>query len=217
MCGRSSPKPEPVTLVSTRHGAAATLACMSPIDRDSSGAGRRLLPAELTARQPDSRQLPRLPRLPVVAVLENVRSLWNVGSMFRTADAARLDRLFLCGFTGHPPRPEIDKTALGACAVVPWEYWTSATEACAWLRERGYQLMALERTTHSVDLETAALQPPLGFVVGNEVTGVSDEVLDLCHGALEIPMAGRKESLNVAVAFGVAAFTLRRRLANAER
>jgi tRNA G18 (ribose-2'-O)-methylase SpoU len=186
---------------------------MSSDDTHPDDGGRRRRADELTRDRPGSRRLARLERLPVVAVLENIRSLWNVGSMFRSADAMRLDRLLLCGYTGHPPRPEIDKTALGASAYVPWEYWSSAVEACAWLRDRGTQILALEHTTTSVDLETIELRPPLAFVVGNEVMGVSDEVLALCQGAIEIPMAGRKESLNVAVAFGVAAYALRRRLA----
>lgn len=185
---------------------------MEPTEPKPVGAGSPLSSPAIARRS--RKALPRSgpQRLPVIAVLENIRSLWNVGSMFRSADATLLDRLLLCGYTGHPPRPEIEKTALGACATVPWEYWSSAPEACTWLRSRGYQLLALEPTTHGTDLETVALRPPIAFVVGNEVTGVSDEVLGICEGAVEIPMAGLKDSLNVAVAFGVAAYVLRRRL-----
>jgi 23S rRNA (guanosine2251-2'-O)-methyltransferase len=173
-------------------------------------AGRRLHPAELAARHGDD--VGARPRLPVCAILENIRSLWNVGSMFRSADAARLQGLHLCGYTPHPPREEIDKTALGAVDHVPWQYWTTAADACDWLRARGYRLLALEHTDRSVDIDAVPLGPRVAFVVGNEVMGVSDTVLARCDAAMDIPMYGHKESLNVAVAFGVAAYTLRRRL-----
>jgi len=153
-----------------------------------------------------------LPRRPIVAVLENIRSLGNVGSIFRSSDAVRLGELVLCGFTGHPPREEIDKTALGTTESVPWSYWTRSTEALRWLRESGYQILALEHTTRSRRLEEIELTAPVAFVVGNEVEGVSEEALALCDAAVEIPMDGMKESLNVAVAFGVMAYGLAARL-----
>ncbi len=174
--------------------------------------GRRLSADELTARQPQASELSTLPRLPLVGVLENIRSLWNVGSMFRTADALRMEQLYLCGYTAHPPRKEIEKTALGASEVVPWQYWSRGREAVECLRASGYQIIALEHTTPSQPVEEIRLEAPVAFVVGNEVTGVSDEILAVCDTAAEIPMAGLKESLNVAVAFGVAAFSMGRRL-----
>jgi tRNA G18 (ribose-2'-O)-methylase SpoU len=157
-------------------------------------------------------ELPDNNPVQVCAVLENIRSLWNVGSMFRSADATGLQALHLCGYTPHPPRDEIDKTALGAVEHVLWQYWTRALDACQWLRARGYQLVALEHTQHSVDVETIELRAPVAFVVGNEVSGVSQPVLSACDATMDIPMYGHKESLNVAVAFGVAAYSLRRRL-----
>ena len=178
------------------------------------GAGRKLDPEELTAARPSDDVLRSEARLPVAAVLENIRSLWNVGSMFRTADATRLDSLHLCGYTPHPPRPEIDKTALGATEFVPWRYWTKAPDACHWLRAHGFRVLALELTTRSAPLDTIPIDRPLAFVVGNEVTGISDETLSHCDGAIDLPMAGRKESLNVAVAFGVCAYGLRQRVLN---
>jgi 23S rRNA (guanosine2251-2'-O)-methyltransferase len=180
---------------------------------DDSTAGRRLNPAEIAALRPVAADLAVLRRAVLVGVLENIRSLGNVGSMFRSADATRIERLLLCGFTGHPPRREIEKTALGAQDSVPWEYWTRAAQACQHLRATGYLVLALEHTTRSIPLEQVELPGPTAFVVGNELAGVSDEVLAVCDAAVEIPMAGVKESLNVAVAFGVAAYALRAKLA----
>ena len=175
------------------------------------------VPAEpLSGRRLDSEELKQLQavansplaRRPLIGVLENIRSMGNVGSMFRTADATLLERLVLCGYTAHPPREDIEKTALGACETVPWEYWGHATQAIDWLRAQGYRVLALERTTTSVPLDQVTLEGPTAFVVGNEVAGVSDAVLDVCDGAVEIAMGGAKESLNVAVAFGVCAYGL---------
>lgn len=151
---------------------------------------------------------------PVHGLLENVRSLWNVGSIFRSADGAGVGRLYLCGFTGHPPRDEIAKTALGAQDAVPWEYWSRAAEACRWLRENDYQVLALDTGDDAVPVEEVSLRAPVAFVVGHEITGVSAETRAECEGVVSLPMHGMKDSLNVAVAFGVAAYTLRRRLAD---
>lgn len=148
---------------------------------------------------------------PLVAVVENVRSLWNVGSMLRSADGAGLLRVLLCGFTPHPPRREISKTALGAEETVEWEFWSSAAQACAHLAEQGYQILALETGETSQDIEEVDLDPPVAFVVGNEVEGIRPDTLSVCHARVDLPMHGQKDSLNVAVAFGIAAYTLRRR------
>lgn len=147
----------------------------------------------------------------IVAVVENVRSLWNVGSMFRSADGAGLARILLCGFTPHPPRKEITKTALGAEERVDWEFWSSAAQACEHLRELGYQIVALETGPGSQDLEEVELRPPVAFVVGNEVEGIRESTLRVCDAHASLPMHGHKASLNVAVAFGIAAYSLRRR------
>lgn len=149
------------------------------------------------------------PSPPTVAVLENVRSMGNVGSMFRSADGAGVGRLLLCGFTPHPPRKEIEKTALGATDSVPWEYWTRAADACLWLRAQGYRVVGLERTGTSRPLAGFAPEGPTAFVVGHEVDGIQDTTLEQCDEIRHIPMAGEKASLNVAVAFGIAAYALR--------
>ncbi|HKI84712.1 MAG TPA: TrmH family RNA methyltransferase, partial [Candidatus Krumholzibacteria bacterium] len=124
-------------------------------------AGRRLSSGELKSLHPSAPELLKLPRRPVMGVLENIRSLGNVGSIFRSADAVRFEQLYLCGYTGHPPRPEIEKTALGATQSVPWSYWSKSTEALLWLRESGYQILALEITTKSAPLDEIELHSPV--------------------------------------------------------
>jgi tRNA G18 (ribose-2'-O)-methylase SpoU len=137
--------------------------------------------------------------------------MYNVGSIFRTADAMRVERVILTGYTPQPPRPEISKTALGADLTVPWSYERSITDAIVALRHGGTTVIAVELTTTSVpvaNLSTLlpAASPSCALVLGNELTGVSDEVLALCDGAVEIPMYGVKHSLNVAVAAGIALY-----------
>ncbi|MGI4834517.1 MAG: RNA methyltransferase [Janthinobacterium lividum] len=142
---------------------------------------------------------------PVVLVLDNVRSLHNVGAVFRTADAFALEKLYLCGVTGRPPHREITKTALGSTESVAWEHVPTTLGAAQQLKAAGYQLVAVEQTTASVLLPQfqPALGSPLALVLGNEVFGVDDEVLVLCDAAVEIPQLGTKHSLNVSVAAGV--------------
>lgn len=149
-------------------------------------------------------------RCPVYALLDNVRSAWNVGSMFRTADAAGLAGLYLCGITATPPRPDLEKTALGAQRTVPWDYWPRTEDALVHLRGRGVLLVALECADDAVTMEQAASRHPLCFVVGNEVEGLADHVRALCDQTAMIPMHGHKESLNVAVSFGLMAYASRR-------
>jgi tRNA G18 (ribose-2'-O)-methylase SpoU len=143
-----------------------------------------------------------------VALLENVRSLWNVGSMFRTADGAGIGRLLLAGITGCPPRPEISKTALGAEEVVPWETAPDAPAAARGLKEAGYRLVVLETGPGSRPIERIDPGGRLCLVVGHEVAGISAELCALADVMASLPMRGVKTSLNVAVAFGVAAYTL---------
>jgi len=148
-------------------------------------------------------------RHPVILLLYNIRSMWNVGSMFRTADAAGIEKIILCGYTATPPRKEIAKTALGAEDTVPWEYYADPVDAITILRECGVKIFALEITTGSVPY--TAVKPadfPLCLVVGNEVDGIEARVLDCCDDVLEIPQYGIKHSLNVAVAAGVALFEM---------
>jgi tRNA G18 (ribose-2'-O)-methylase SpoU len=150
-------------------------------------------------------------RCPVYGLLDNIRSAWNVGSMFRTADAAGLAGLYLCGMTATPPRADLEKTALGASASVAWDYWSDPLAAVRAIRERGIQVVALETTPDAAPYDAFPYRYPVCFVVGHEVQGVSPEVIAACDAAVAIPMHGGKESLNVAVSFGIMAYAARRR------
>lgn len=172
----------------------------------------RLPHDELLARRLTVDEALAARRHPVVAVLENVRSLYNVGSCFRTADAMLLERLVLTGYTPHPPRPEIDKTALGATSTVPWRYEHDTATAINGLKEEGYTIVAVEIAEEAMPLDGESLPgSPVALVFGNELGGVSDAALALCDSAVAIPMYGVKHSLNVAVAFGIATWEFVRR------
>jgi tRNA G18 (ribose-2'-O)-methylase SpoU len=144
-------------------------------------------------------------RLPLVALLDGVRSLWNVGSMFRSSDACGVERLILTGITGCPPRREIEKTALGAELAVAWDYRADALAALDEVRGAGYAPVALEDAPGAVSVAAFAWPARTCLVVGNEVAGISPRVLAACPARVRIPMYGIKGSLNVAVAFGIAA------------
>lgn len=148
--------------------------------------------------------------MPSYALLDNVRSVWNVGSMFRTADAVGLGGLYLCGMTATPPRPDMEKTALGATLSVPWDFWPDAAAAAHQVKERGLALIALEQAPGAAPWDAFDYPFPHCFVVGHEVRGVAPGILALADHVVEIPMAGVKHSLNVAVSFGVLAFAIRR-------
>lgn len=149
-------------------------------------------------------------KLPVVVVLDNVRSLNNVGSFFRTCDAFALEAIFLCGITATPPSREIHKTALGAELTVAWRYFEHTADALKELRSGGYQLWAVEQVEGAISLETLRVERDvkLAVVFGNEVDGVSQEAVDACQGAIEIPQRGTKHSLNVSVCAGVVLWEL---------
>ncbi|HAK00537.1 MAG TPA: RNA methyltransferase [Bacteroidales bacterium] len=144
-------------------------------------------------------------KFPLILVLDNVRSMMNIGSIFRTADAFMLESILLCGITATPPHREIQKTALGATETVNWKYFERTTDAVAWLKEQGYTIYALEQVVGSIDLRSFAPQKDAKYavVLGNEVNGVDTGVLQLCDGCVEIPQFGTKHSLNVAVATGM--------------
>lgn len=144
-------------------------------------------------------------KFPLVLVLDNVRSMMNIGSVFRTADGFLLESLWLCGITAKPPHREIQKTALGATETVAWRYFEKATEAVLLLKEQGYRVFALEQAVGSINLRDfrPIVGQPHAIVLGNEVKGVDSDVLALCNGCLEIPQFGTKHSLNVAVAAGI--------------
>lgn len=147
----------------------------------------------------------RSPKTPLVVVLDNVRSLNNIGSIFRTCDAFAVRRLVLCGISRTPPSPEIHKTALGAEDTVEWSYRESTLDAVDELRQAGYTVCCLEQVEGSVSLEDFRPDPDgrYAFVAGHEVDGVSQQVVDACDICLEIPQRGTKHSLNVAVSTGI--------------
>ncbi len=146
-------------------------------------------------------------------ICDNIRSLENIGSLFRTADALAVDKIFLCGITGKPPSHKISKTALGAEKTVPWEYHKQTWRLVKQLKSQGIFVVALEQTKKSILLGSASrrIKFPLALVIGHEVKGVSSSVLKLADAIIEIPMFGQKESLNVAVAFGIAGYEINKK------
>lgn len=164
-------------------------------------------------------------KMPIVVVLDNIRSMHNVGSVFRTADAFLVQGIYLCGFTPQPPHRDIHKTALGATETVDWIYFDTTVSAVRALREAGYTVFAVEQTEGSVLLQEVCSRfsgagggsatgggsvgsGPLAVVFGNEVEGVGAEALALCDGAIEIPQWGMKHSLNISVAAGIVLWEL---------
>ncbi len=150
--------------------------------------------------------------LPVILVLDNLRSMHNVGSLFRTADAFGLECLYLCGITATPPHREIHRTALGATESVAWRHFNAALEAVHLLKQQGIQIVAIEQTGKSIPLALGGqhLKSRFALVFGNEVNGISGEILDQADLVLEIPQFGIKHSLNVSVAAGIVIWELTR-------
>lgn len=139
-------------------------------------------------------------------IAHNIRSLYNVGTMFRTADALGVDQLFLTGYTGQPPRKEISKVALGAEESVPWQHYKSLTYLLNKLKKEGVKIVILEKSKNSIDYTKFKPNFPLALIVGNEVRGVSPDTLKKADKVIELPMKGIKESLNVGVALGAAGY-----------
>jgi tRNA G18 (ribose-2'-O)-methylase SpoU len=162
--------------------------------------------------------LHKVKKLPVYVVLNSIRSSYNVGSIFRTSDGAMIEKLYLCGYTPYPPHPNLPKgnkdvlkTSLGSTQSVCWEYIKDPKEVIKQMKEKGIKVCALELTSKSFpyyELKNDIV--PLCLVIGNEITGVSQELLDMCDFSIEIPQFGIKQSLNVAVAYGVTIFELRK-------
>lgn len=172
---------------------------------------RKLETAEIGQNRIDPRRTAGAQRAPIYGLLDNIRSLYNVGSIFRSADGVFLEELLLAGFTPHPPRKEIEKTALGATITIPHRYFRNPLDAVAAARERGARICVLEQTTSSRPYSTVSpAEFPICLVVGNELTGVSPALVSAADFAIDIPMYGTKHSLNAAVAFGIAVFELRR-------
>ena len=143
-------------------------------------------------------------KLPLAVILDEVRSLHNIGSVFRTSDAFLVERIYLCGITATPPHPEMHKTALGAEDTVDWKYVKHTLEAVEELHNEGYTVLAIEQVEGSTMLDELELEPDKKYaiVMGNEVKGVQQEVIDACDGCIEIPQYGTKQSLNVSVTTG---------------
>ncbi len=171
---------------------------------------RKLSHEELLVRQKRTQENERC--LPFCAVLNNIRSLYNVGSVFRTADGAGLEKLYLCGITGCPPDNQISKTALGAEKKITWEYRKNAAELLTELKSLGYRIVFLEQLDNSIPYQDYKPTGAVCLVLGNEVSGVSDELVKLCDETVEIEMSGLKNSLNVSVAFGIVAYHIRNQL-----
>lgn len=151
-------------------------------------------------------------KLPLIMVLDNVRSLHNVGSVLRTADAFRIEAVYMCGITATPPSAEIHKTALGAEDSVAWQYFEDTLQAVEKLKTEGYTVLAVEQVEGSLKLGDFAFEPQKKYalVMGNEVKGVRQDVVDACHQALEIPQYGTKHSMNVSVTAGIVMWEVER-------
>ena len=172
---------------------------------------KKLTHDEISINRSKIEDLHKVKKLPVYVVLNSIRSNYNVGSIFRTSDGAMIEKLYLCGYTPHPPKKEILKTALGATESVSWEYVKDAKGIITKLKSQGIGICALELTDASKKYyEISNNDFPICLLIGNEITGVSQELIDLCDFSIEISQYGIKQSLNVAVAYGIAIFELRK-------
>jgi len=152
----------------------------------------------------DIKQFQNAPKRPLTVVLDQVRSLNNIGSVFRSCDAFRVEELILCGISTPPPHREIHKSALGAEYAVSWRYFKQTTDAVKELKSKGFYLIGIEQTEHSIPLNSLnTLNIPIALIFGHEIHGVSQEVIDLCDTTVEIPQFGTKHSFNVAVSAGI--------------
>ena len=179
---------------------------------------KKLTHDEIAKNRSNLDSIHKVKKLPVYVVLNSIRSSYNVGSIFRTSDGAMIQKLFLCGYTPYPPHPELPlgkkdvlKTSLGATESIKWEYVKDPKDVIRQMKQDGIKVCALELTDKSFPYyELKKDSFPLCLVVGNEITGVSQELLDMCDFSIEIPQFGIKQSLNVAVAYGVTIFELRK-------
>ena len=172
---------------------------------------KKLTHEEISCKRSTLDTLHTVKKLPVYVILNSIRSSYNVGSIFRTSDGVMIEKLFLCGYTPHPPKKEVLKTALGSQESVVWEFQKDAKEVILSLKAKGIKICGLELTESSIPHFNLNKENfPLALVVGNEITGVSQDLLDLCDFSIEIPQFGIKQSLNVAVAYGISIFEMRR-------
>jgi tRNA G18 (ribose-2'-O)-methylase SpoU len=172
---------------------------------------KKLTHDQISEKRSTLETIHKVNRLPVYVILNSIRSSYNVGSIFRTSDGAMIEKLYLCGYTPHPPNKDILKTALGATESVYWEYVKDPKEVILKLKEKEIKVGALELTDSSVsyyNFKNANF--PTAIIVGNEITGVSQELLDLCDFSIDIPQYGIKQSLNVSVAYGITIFEMRK-------
>ena len=165
---------------------------------------------ELKADRPSLDEIVDIPRLPISILVENVRSVHNVGSIFRSADGFGANKIYLAGYTACPPREDLSKTALGSERAVPWEHFENSIDAAKNILKQGISLVLLEQTVKSKPIYDINWEFPVCFIVGNEVSGVSEELSKLTTIHAEIPMRGVKQSLNVSVATGVAGYEFSR-------
>jgi tRNA G18 (ribose-2'-O)-methylase SpoU len=173
---------------------------------------RKLTNPEIKAKRLSLESLHQAKKFPVYVLLDNIRSMYNVGSIFRTSDSIMIEKLFLTGYTPTPEKKEVRKTALGSTESVIWEYHKDQVSLLHQLKKEGIKIVALEITDSSIPYTDVSSDFfPMCLIVGNEITGVQNQLLELCDLAIELPMYGIKHSLNVAVAYGIAVYELRRK------
>ena len=166
---------------------------------------RKLTHEEVGKKRISIEESKSVKRNPIYVMCDNIRSIYNVGSIFRTSDAALIEKLYLTGFSPHPPRPEIEKVALGSTNSVPWEFIQNPVDAVRELKSKGVKIVSLEIAENSRNYTDLELKDfPLCLILGNELTGVSNELVELSDFSIEIPQYGFKHSMNVAVAYGIA-------------
>jgi len=174
---------------------------------------RKLSHSEIESDRKDITKINEYKRNPVYVICDSIRSIFNVGAIFRTSDAAFIEKLYLTGYTPYPPRKEIEKVALGATESVPWEYCKDPMDTVLKLKSEGIKIAVLEITdSKNLIWNITKKDFPLCLVLGNEISGVSKEIIDIADTSLEIPMLGMKQSLNVSVAYGIAVFEMVRKL-----
>ena len=147
-------------------------------------------------------------KAPIYLILPNIRSCHNVGAMFRTADCLGIDKLYLVGYTASPPKVQIDKVSLGAEKWIPWEKKEDLVELIGELKKEGFSIIALEKNDSSIDFKNFELTGATAMIVGNEVDGLSDEIMNLCDNICHLPLYGKKESMNVSIAAGIGMYIL---------
>ncbi len=172
---------------------------------------KKLTHEEISENRYTLETLHKTKKIPVYVILSSIRSAYNVGSIFRTSDGAMIEKLYLCGYTPTPSKKEVLKTALGSQESVDWEFIEDPKEVIKNLKEKGVTIIALEQTSKSIPYYSLTKNVfPLCLIVGNEISGVTQDLIDLCDLAIDIPQFGIKQSLNVAVAYGITVFELRK-------